>query len=238
MSVRRIRGFARKELRELRRKPSIVVSMVIIPLLFSIQPLVAIFTLSSSSAGALRHEDVLLYMLGIPALVPLLFASYAVAGERLQGTLEPVLSTPVRRSELLLAKALAALLPSVVAAYGVYAVFIAVIEVFADPAVASAVLQWRQILAQIVFTPLIASWSIWVAMAISTRTSDVRVAQQLSVLASLPTVIVTAMIALGAIPATLGLAFLAGAVLLVLDGAGARIVAYAFDRERLITGTR
>jgi ABC-2 type transport system permease protein len=238
VSIRRIRGIARKELRELRRIPSIVVSMAVVPLLFCVQPFVAVFALSSSSAGDLRHEDVLLYLLGIPALVPVLVASYAVVGERQQGTLEPMLSTPVRRSELLLAKALAALLPSVLAAYGVYAVFIAVVEAFVDPAVASALLQWRQILAQVVFTPLIAAWSIWVAMAISTRTSDIRVAQQLGVLASLPAVIITTLIALGAIPASFGLALTAGIVLLLLDGLGWRVVAYAFNRERLITGTR
>jgi len=62
------------------------------------------------------------------------------------------------------------------------------------------------LLAQLLFTPLVATWSIWVAMAISARSSDFRVAQQLSTLASLPSVVVAALISFDVIHATLGLA--------------------------------
>ena len=93
-------------------------------------------------------------------------------------------------------------------------------------------------LAQLLFTPLLAGWSIWVGIAISTRSSDVRVAQQLSMLGCLPMVAVTSLIAFDVIHATVGLALGLGGVLLVLDGLGWRIVSPMFDRERLITGTR
>jgi len=46
-------------------------------------------------------------MLAIPALVPATLAAFAIVGERQQGTLEPVLGTPIHREELLLGKALA-----------------------------------------------------------------------------------------------------------------------------------
>src|SRR5215204_2517719 len=49
---------------------------------------------------SLGNEHVLLYMLGIPALVPTFTAPYSVVGEREQGTLEPVLTTPIRHEEL------------------------------------------------------------------------------------------------------------------------------------------
>lgn len=237
-SRRRVGAIVRKELREFRRKASIIVTMSIIPLLFLVQPLIVVFGLPSDAAGPLAHEHVLLYMLGIPALVPVLVASYAVVGEREQGTLEPVLATPIRREELLLGKALAALIPSVGVAYVVFGVFIAVVRLLADPAVATALIQWPQVLAQIVFTPLIAIWSIWVGMAISTRAGDIRVAQQLGVLASLPTVIVAALIALEVIPATARTAAIAAAALIVLDILALRVVAAAFHRERLITNSR
>jgi hypothetical protein len=76
------------------------------------------------------------------------------------------------------------------------------------------------------------------AIAISARSSDVRVAGQLSLLASLPSVAVTTLLALNVIRATLGLALGAAALLLVLDTLGWRITSATFDRERLITGTR
>jgi ABC-2 type transport system permease protein len=64
------------------------------------------------------------------------------------------------------------------------------------------------------------------------------VAQQLGLLANLPVVLVTSLIAFDVIHPTLGLAAGCGAVLLIADTMGWRIVAPMFDRERLITGTR
>jgi ABC-2 type transport system permease protein len=170
--------------------------------------------------------------------VPSIVAAYAVVGEREQGTLEPVLTTPIRREELLLAKALAALVPSLAVAYAVYAFFLTVTKLFAQPAVASAVLQAPDLLIQVFFTPLIALLSVWVGIAISARSSDIRVAQQLGAIVGLPAILVAYLIAFNVIPATLGLALGIAAALLVLDGFGWRLASAAFDRERLITGTR
>jgi len=238
MSNRRVRAIFRKELRDFRRNRSLTVGMAIIPVLFSVQPLLAVFTLHSSASTALRHEHVLLYMLGIPALVPSFVAAYSVIGERQQGTLEPVLTTPIRREELLLGKALAALIPSIVVAYVVYGLYLACVELLAVPAVASALIRLPDLLAQLFFTPLLAAWSIWIAMLISTRSNDVRVAQQLAALASLPSVAVTTLVALNVITASLVTALVAAAALLVLNSIGWRFVSATFDRERLITGTR
>jgi ABC-type Na+ efflux pump permease subunit len=238
LSSRRIRALARKEMREYRRTASIIAAMAVIPLVFLIQPLVLVFALPRAAAGQLSHEHVLLYLLGIPALVPALIAAYGVVGERTQGTLEPMLTTPVRREEFLLGKALAALLPSVAIAYAMYALFLVVVRVFADAAVASALLQWPQMIAQVIFTPLIAAWTIWLGLGISAKSNDIRVAQQLGMLASLPTVLVTSLIAFNVIPPTFGLAVGLAGLLLGLDGLGWRLVSLALDRERLITGTR
>jgi hypothetical protein len=101
VSKRRVRAIFRKELREYRRNGFIVVTMAVIPLIFLIQPLVVVFALPASSAAELSHEHLLLYMLGIPAIVPASVAAYAVVGERQQGTLEPVLTTPILREEFL-----------------------------------------------------------------------------------------------------------------------------------------
>jgi ABC-type transport system involved in multi-copper enzyme maturation permease subunit len=237
-NTRRVHAIFRKELREYQRNGSIVSTMAVIPLIFVIQPLIQVFALPAPAVAGLSHEHVLLYLLGIPAIVPALVAAYAVAGERQQGTLEPVLTTPIRREELLLAKALAALLPSVAVAYAVYSLFLACVELFARPGVASALVHPTELLAQLAFTPLLAGWTIWIAIAISTRSNDLRVAQQLASLAGLPSVAVTTLIALNVIPATVGLALAGAAVLLVLNRLGWRITSVMFDRERLITGTR
>ena len=236
MSRRRIWAIVRKEIREYRRNRSVIYGMAVLPLVFAIQPLIAVLRLSSGASGGLAHEHVLLYMLGIPTLVPVFVAAYAVAGERQQGTLEPALTTPVRGDEFLIGKALAALLPSLLIAYLVFAIFVGIVEVEAAPNVAASVMQPADLLAQFLFTPLLACWTVWVAIAISTRSSDVRVAQQLGVLASLPPVFLTVMIALNVIEPTPELAMGCGALLIVLDVFGWRLVSGLFDRERLISG--
>ena len=238
MSWRRVRAIFNKELREYRHNGNIVYTMVILPLVFLLQPIIQVFTLPSSASATLHHEHSLIYMLAIPALVPAALASYSVVGERLQGTLEPVLATPVRREELLLGKAVAALAPSLAIAYGVYAFFIAVIELFAKPAVASALVQGPDLLAQLLFTPPLAIWSIWVAIAVSARCSDPRTAGQLSLLVSLPSVAVTTLVAFNVIPATLPVALAFGAALLILARLGWRGASAIFGRERLITATK
>jgi ABC-type Na+ efflux pump permease subunit len=235
---RRVGAIYRKELREYRRNRSLVAGMAILPLIFAINPLVTIFALPASSAGGLRHLHVLLYLLGIPALVPAVIAAHAIAGEREQGTLEPVLTTPIRRVEFLLGKALAILVPTLAISCVVYAFVLACVELFADPAVGSALVRGPDVLAQLLFAPLLAGWSIWLGMAISTRSSDVRTAQQFGMLASLPSIAVTTLLAYDVIHATLALACGLGVALLLGNGVGWRLTSAMFDRERLVTGTR
>jgi ABC-type Na+ efflux pump permease subunit len=237
VSRRRVRAVFRKELREYRRNRSLVAGMAIIPLVFLIQPLVSVFTTPASAASELGHRHELLYLLGIPALVPATLAAYAVVGERQQGTLEPVLGTPVRREELLLGKALAVLIPSVAIAYAVYGVFLVSVELFAAAGVSEALIRASDVLVQVLFTPLLAAWSIWIAIAISTRSSDIRAAQQVAALASLPSIAVTTLVAVNVIHATVSLAVILGVALLLANRLGWRIVSAMFDRERLITGT-
>jgi ABC-2 type transport system permease protein len=238
LSRRRIRAIVRKELREYRRNRSVVVTMAIFPLIFLIQPMVLVLRSQPEMVSTLGQMHVLLYMLAVPVLVPATVAASAVAGERQQGSLEPALTTPIRGEEFLLGKAVAALLPSVAIAYAVYAVFVAGTEVFAQPGIAAAIIRGPDVLAQVVYTPPLAFLSIWIGLAISTRSSDLRVAQQLSLLGSLPLVAVTSLIAFDVIHATLGLAVGIGAALLLADVFGYRIVAPLFDRERLVTGSR
>jgi ABC-2 type transport system permease protein len=237
-STTRVRALYRKEFREYRRNGSIVATMAVIPLGIIIFPLVEVIALPASAASALLNGDPLVILLGIPAILPSILAGYAVVGEREQGTLEPVLTSPIRREELLLAKALAALAPTLLVAYVVYALFLAATKLFAQPAVASAVLQPPDLLVQVLFTPLIALSSIWIAIGISTRSSDIRVAQQLAAITGLPVLLVAYLIAFNVIPATLGLALGVAVALLVLDVLGWRFVSSLFDRERLILGTR
>jgi ABC-type transport system involved in multi-copper enzyme maturation permease subunit len=235
MSRRRVRAIVRKEFREYRRNGNIIATMAVVPLIFAITPLIDMLT---TAVSTLRQENLLLYMLGIPAIVPAVMAAYSVVGERDQGTLEPVLTTPIRRGEFLLAKELAVIVPSLAISCLWYGVVIVCVALFGRPAVPSALLRAPELLGLVLFTPLVAGWSIWIGIAISARMTDVRAAAQLGVLASLPAIAVAALIAFNVVHATLGLALGLAAALLALDGLGWRVMSAMFDRERLITGTR
>jgi ABC-type transport system involved in multi-copper enzyme maturation permease subunit len=237
-SWRRIRAIARKELREHRRNRSVLVAVAIFPLIFLVQPIALVLTLPASVAVQLSHRHMLLYMLAVPVLTPAVLGAYSVAGERQQESLEPALTTPIRSDEFLLGKALAALAPSLAISYLVYALFIAFVLLFARPGIAPALLRVPDIAAQIVFTPFLSALAIWISVAVSTRMSDVRVAQQLGLLANLPLVLATSLIAFDVIPTSATPPIPMALLLLVADVLGWRLVVPLFNRERLITGTR
>src|SRR6476661_715048 len=60
----------------------------------------------------------------IPLVVPITIASYSIVGEKQQRSLEPLLATPIKTWELLLAKALSAAIPGVLSTWWGFALFI------------------------------------------------------------------------------------------------------------------
>src|ERR1700730_13353409 len=218
-SFGRLIAVLRKELREYRRSPFIVGTMALLPLVFLIDPLITIFRIGPSVAADVVDKAVgatFLVLLIAPAMLPAVIAAYSVVGEREQGTLEPLLTTPLRRGVIQVSPRLISSNASVVSALG----------------------QGPHILAEILFAPLLAGWSIWVGIGISTRASDVRVAQQLGTLSSIPPLAVVALVSFNVFTPSVTLAVVFALVLLVADVILFRIVAALFDRERLITGAR
>ena len=237
----RIGALVRKEVRDYRRSPSVVATMAVLPLIFLVEPTLVILRLTpSTSAGAVQKAvgSVFLLLLVTPAIVPAIIAAYSVVGEREQGTLEPLLTTPLRREELLLGKALAAIAPAIGIAYLLFGLIEIIAQIFArNAAVAPALWSGPHVITEILFAPLLAGWSIWVCIGISTRASDVRVAQQLGTLASLPPLAVVALISFDVFTPSVTLAVVFALVLLAADVGLWRVVSTLFDRERLITGT-
>lgn len=238
----RVSAIFHKELRDYRRNRfTVVFTMTILPVIFITLPTVSLFTINVAASSTKLNNRIgvsLLYLLLIPAIVPSVLSAYSVVGEREQGTLEPVLITPIRPEEFLVGKALAVLAPTLTVAYTIFGIFLAAAALFAHHVIATAVFGRSHILVQLLFTPLIAGWSIWVGIAISARAADVRVAQQLSVFASLPPLAIAALMSFNVITPTTGLTLAIAAVLLIVDGLGWRAVAAMFNRERLITGIR
>src|ERR1700691_1666076 len=96
LDATRVRAVVRKELRDYRRKRSIVVTMAVLPIVFLIQPPLSIFlTPTSTSASGRAFGVTLLLLLLVPVIMPSTLAAYSVVGERDLGTLEPLLTTPL-----------------------------------------------------------------------------------------------------------------------------------------------
>lgn len=241
MSGARIGAVIRKELAEFRRNRLIIGSASIFPMLFLIEPTVLILTTraqrgASSAMLEARVEASLFVPLLIPVFVPALISAFAVVGEREQGTLEPILTTPIGRVELLVGKAAAIFMPALAVSYLIFGVFVAITQFAARSAVAAAVLHSPQLPAGLVFIPLLAAWAIWVGLAVSARATDTRVAQQVSILGSLPPVAVAALMSFKLITPAFWLVAVLAVALLAIDCAACLVVARLFDRERLVTG--
>jgi hypothetical protein len=242
LDASRTRAVIRKELLDYRRNRAIVVTMSILPLLFLIEPMLTIFLTPASKSGSAldnRLALTLLYLLLTPVVMPATLAAFSVAGEREQGTLEPLLTTPVRRQELIVGKAAAVMIPTLTLSYALFGLFFAAVALFAHPVVTSAVLHDGPIvLALFLLAPLVAGWAIVVGLAVSVRASEVRVAQQLGMLASVPILGAVALPAVGLIHPTFTVAVEFAAALLAMDVLALRIVSRMFDRERLVTGAK
>jgi ABC-type Na+ efflux pump permease subunit len=234
----RVLAVFRKEVQDFRRNKFVVGTMVGLPLLFIVLPIANVLSLKAGTSqeairGVLGGASLTFFL--VPLVLPTVIAGYAVVGEREQGTLEPVLTTPIREAELLVGKALAAIVPSVAISYGLFAVYELVVRAVAIPAVVELVWQPSQLVATLLFAPLLSTFSIWIGLAISARSNDVRVAQQLSVLAVLPMVALIALFAFRVIQPSVSVAVMGAAILVVFDAVAWRVVSWMFDRERLLT---
>src|SRR6266508_1109470 len=149
----------RKEFREYRRNRFIVFTMAAMPVVVLLILVGETFALPERiPLAALRRPvgEALLFLQLIPVMLPTTIAAYAVIGEREQGTLEPILTTPVTDGELLLGKAIAAVLPTVAIAWLLFGAYVGLVEIFAPQVVVSQIWTLDQAVAMAVLAPALA----------------------------------------------------------------------------------
>ena len=96
-----------------------------------------------SDEGAVQtfiFQQFMLLQLLIPVTGAMAFAGYSLIGEKQARTLEPLLATPITTTELLVAKGLGALLPSLGIMLGALVVYVVGMAVLGAPGVMSAVI--------------------------------------------------------------------------------------------------
>src|SRR5438093_1320160 len=125
----------------------------------------------------------------MPVFVPILVSSFAIAGEKERRTLEPLLASPVTGLELLIGKSLASLVPAFGVCMVAFGLLCVTVNVAAAPLNEGWVLPTQMwIFGVFVIAPLFAFFGNGVAVLISARVGDSRLAQQLAGMTVLPLV--------------------------------------------------
>lgn len=250
-----------KDFLDLRKNVGLLVSMAVLPTVMVTVPIIVVWTyvntpnqadlrsvaqfydaslpLGASAARFLIDKtltDWFGLFLVMPIFVPILIASQSVAGEKERRTLEPLLASPVTAAELVAGKSLASLVPAVAITWAAFVVFCVGVDLVAWPLVQGPLMPnalWT--FGVLVIAPLFAFFGNGVAVLISARVSEARMAQQISALVVLPLVGMVGGQVAGVLKAGFLYYALQGAVVLVLDLVLLWASIRLLDRERLVS---
>jgi ABC-2 type transport system permease protein len=186
---------------------------------------------------AMIFQFALVLMVGLTTVTGgMSIAAHSIIGEKQARTLEPLLATPLRTSELLVAKLLSAALPGTLITVVFFAVYLTAVAVFAEPGVWTMLVTPRSLGLVFVLGPLAALVGLQIAVCASSRAQDARSAQQLgALLIALPIVALQISQVLGGVVLDAPVIALI-ALLLAVINAGLFLFAVAlFDRESILT---
>ena len=197
----------------------------------------ATFT-SGELAGAFAVQQFLVFFLLMPAYIPLSIATFSIIGEKQARSLEPVLAAPVRTIELLAGKAIAALVPGVLAGWATYAIFVTLASVVYGPRLFGVVTDPSWLAGTFLLGPAVGLSSVVAGVIVSARVNDPRVAQQVGGIIIVPVIGVVLVQATGSVlVGALGYLVLA-AVILAISLVGLWVGVRLFDREAILTRWR
>ncbi len=235
--MRRISVILAKEWAEARHNKMVLLSVIFLPLFMVGIASFMVYQgkgIGSPAAQVALFNVALMYFLLLPAIIPLAIAVYSIVGEKEQGSLEPLLATPITDLELFLGKALASVIPALALTWMSFGLFIAV----AIPLVGGIpphVLTPPWIAAIFGLSPLLALFSVGVTMLVSSRATDVRAAYQFSSFAILPPLIPLIIWSTRKTLVSLALVGAEGAVLLFLSITVLYFAIRVFRREQILT---
>jgi len=259
--MNKVKTIIRKEWAEVFKNRMVLFTIIFLPLVFAILPLIMLgigdtlgaddftsempaqFTgmCSADLTGSecfqvyMVSQFMLLFML-TPLIIPINIAAYSIVGEKTTRSLEPLLATPITTSELLLGKNLAAVIPAVLATwigFLIYAIGAGIIV--SSPNVTRALLNPMWLLAVIVLGPLLAVMSVNFAIMVSSRVTDPRAAEQISAVIILPVLLVFVgqISGLFFINSTLILVF--SLIIGIIDAVMIYLAVRTFQRETILT---
>lgn len=235
----RLRTLLIKEWEEARRIRMVIYGVVFLPLfMLGLAVLMAWQARDlPADAQAVMLNTSLLYFVILPIMIPLSIAVYAIVGEKEQGTLEPLLATPLTETELFMGKGLAAVIPALVITWLTYGAFLAITWALLG-AVPDGVLTAAWLASIFLLSPLLAAFAVLVTVLVSSRTTDPRAAYQFSSLALLPALVPLIVYSTQLTAVSLTLVAVEAAVLIALNAITLYVAVRLFRRESILTRWR
>lgn len=256
-----VRTLIDKEWAEVFKNKMVLGTVVLMPILFMILPLLQLalmrnilasdmndvpagvlticqtqnFTPSECMQGFLVNQFLLLFLL-IPLAVPVTIASYSIVGEKSAHSLEPLLATPTSTTEIIVGKALASVLPAIGATWLAFVIFLigARFLVVSDR-VYALFMNPTWYVAMFMVAPLMTVLSVNIAIIISSRVNDPRAAEQLGMLVMLPLMLLFFGAIFGLILLNVTTMLLLAVVTLIADAGLIVLGVKLFQRETILT---
>jgi ABC-2 type transport system permease protein len=209
--VNKIQTIIDKEWAEVFKNRVVLFTVVFLPLFFTVLPLVILYAMGSNGGNSdvvdmppqfakmcgnlsgtactqvfTVNQFMMLFMM-LPLAIPVAISAYSIVGEKTTRCLEPLLATPITTIELILGKGLAAAVPAIAATWVGFGIFaVAARFLVANPAVYARILDPMWLIAVIVVGPLMAVAAVNVSIIVSSRVSDPRTAEQVSMVIIVP----------------------------------------------------
>jgi len=261
MRMNKIQVIVLKEWAEVFKNKLVMFTVIFLPLIFTALPLVILYaTRDVSAIGSqveipdgfrsvcpaymnsgecfqlyIVRQFLVLFML-MPLMIPVSIAAYSIVGEKTNRSLEPLLAAPITTTQLLIGKNLAAVIPAVAATWFGFLLF--VIGVFITTSsqnMIKALLDPMWLAAILVLGPLLSILSVNLAIMVSSRVNDPRVAEQLSAVVIVPVMILFFGQVTGFLILKSSLVIALGIFVILADVVVSWLTVRIFEREHILT---
>jgi len=237
MNWQNVATIARKDITIMMTRRSLRIALVVLPLglavLFS--QIIARGNMPADQLPKMLNAFLFFFMIYTGAL-PASLASYSMVGEKVERSLEPLLATPASDSEILLGKALAALVPPLVVMWAGMILLMTLCDAFTRATLGYLYFpNWMAAVTVFGLAPLLAIMAVAFSVLMSARVSEVRTAQQLGALTAIPGAVLYIGLVSGAFSLDLAsLAVMCG-VFAAVDAGLALAARATFHREEILT---
>jgi ABC-2 type transport system permease protein len=202
---------------------------------------------SLPSVGGLPLEQQLLvlflsqsnfYLLLIPTMIAISMATFSIVDEKLSGSLEALLATPVKTWDLLLGKTLSGAILALVVTWFCAGVYVLGVVLLGWGNLLSLVIAPAWFLSLFLLTPGVALLSFLLGVVGSSRAKDTKSAQNTSLLIILPVLAIVAVQITGQVWFTSLLTLALAIIILVVDFILLRVAVSLFQREAIVVKWR